>query len=276
LNKKEVYEPQLKVSGEFLDDTSGKRVRSILFYIFSDTPKLTEKHHETIALIESIHNASIMHDDVVDANDTRRGKDSMLKNCGSKMSVLTGDFLIVKAMKRFFELYRNDMYVRRCFLRECYSTAYGALIEQNLNRSNTLPSIQDYLRMASIKTSPLFKLSCQLGAHLSEKSFEECKKAAIFGVCFGLIFQAQNDLDSYNVCNCLSSEDYIQKNITLPIIILCRDFGFSLTNFRNNIEQKYFNNIKQAIQSESFLQIFSTSLKKYDDWICRSMSGYLI
>ncbi|MDR2075234.1 MAG: polyprenyl synthetase family protein [Holosporales bacterium] len=264
LSKKEKYKEQLAESAEFLRGGSGKRVRSILFYMFSDLQKLTKKHHETVGLIETIHNASIMHDDVIDMNTTRRGKDSLYGSNGAKIGILTGDFLVIKAMKRFLELHRNDAFAQKYLMRECHATAYGALSEQNLNQYTELPCVEKYLRMCSIKTSPLFKLSCLLGAHMSGKSFEECKKAAMFGVRFGVLYQIQNDLDSYSVSNYRASEDYMQKNITLPIIILCQEFRFSLMEFKTSFNQEYFEKIKKAINSEDFQERLRKYTTKYE------------
>jgi geranylgeranyl diphosphate synthase type II len=265
LNKREGYKEQLAESAEFLQGGNGKRVRSILFYMFSDLKKLTKKHHETMGLIETIHNASIMHDDVVDMNPIRRGMNSVYGSKGAKIGILEGDFLIINAVKRFLELHKNDTFSKKYFLRECHATAYGALSEQNLNQSTKLPSINEYIRMISIKTSPLLKLSCLLGTYLSGKSFEECKKAAIFGVCFGILYQIQNDLDSYRVSDHHASEDYMQKNITLPIITLCQDFEFSLMEFKTTFNQEYFEKIKEAINSKKFQKKLEEHTRKYEN-----------
>jgi geranylgeranyl pyrophosphate synthase len=234
--------------------------------MFSNKNKLNKTHHETAALIETIHNASIMHDDVIDNNFIRRNTNSFLKTHGYKESILIGDFIIIESIKRFLNLHTKDKFAKKYFLKECRNTAYGALLEQKLNKSNTVFEIGECIKMMAFKTSPLFKLSCLLGAHLTEQPFSLCKKAAMFGVYFGIIFQAQNDINSYQFVEYHESEDYMQKNITLPIIILCNNFGFSLENFKKNTNQKDYLTIKKNIFTVSFEKRLNHHLQNYIDY----------
>ncbi|MDR1488423.1 MAG: polyprenyl synthetase family protein [Holosporales bacterium] len=263
-NRKALYEKELHTSLEWIEgNATGKRIRSVLFYSFAN--KTNDLIHKTTAIIESIHNASIIHDDVIDNNNMRRSDSSYYKLFGAKRSILDGDFLLVKSIKKIFEIYKDD-YIKRLFLRECEATAYGAIMEQTLNKSNYV-NFNQYVRMASLKTGSLFKLSCFLGEFLSRpessNSFKKAKEAAIFGICFGIIYQIQNDLNSYVHEKFENSEDYVQKNITFPIIV----GNLDIKSFKNSSNQKEYELIKNMIDSKEFYKKSLELTKKYTEKI---------
>ena len=243
---------------------SGKKIRSILYFKFF-TGKNSIDHKKklnTIAIIEIIHTASIIHDDVVDNNKKRRTSDSFLEMFGRKKSILIGDYILIKAIKSFLNLH-SDKFLQTLFLRECSAIAYGATLEQFLTKDATL---SQYIRVASLKTSPLFKLSCFLGTYLSSNDFEKSKKAATFGTCFGILFQVQNDLDGYNYENFKDSEDYVEKNITFPIIILRDYFGYQINEFFSSSQSGY-ERIVNLIRTDRFRDITIKVMNKYNS-IC--------
>lgn len=240
----------------------GKRIRSILYFYFLNKfcPNIDEKvKYETIALIEALHFASIIHDDVVDNNLNRRNKESFLKKHGKKQSILIGDYVLIRALDKFLKLHDGNRIVQNLFIRECHSTAYGAILEQTMTNQST---ISDYIRMASLKTSPFFKLSCFLGNYFGSQNFETSKKIAIFGICFGILFQVQNDIDCYKFESFEESEDYVQKNMTLPILIIRDYLGYDIKQF-NEISKDGYNQIKILIFSEYFEKRLKMVLRKY-------------
>lgn len=239
----------------------GKRIRSILYFINLGSEKTTVQKYKTIALIEIIHFASIMHDDVIDNNFLRRNGVSFLKEYGKKKSILFGDFLLVKAINELLRLHSKDNLVKNFCLREFSATAYGAVLEQMLSAKS---SLQECLRVASLKTGTLFKLSCFLGKYLSSEDFKKAKQAAVHGLCFGTIFQIQNDIDSYKPEKCEDSEDYMQKNITLPLLILRDHFGFDISAFYDSSQEGY-DEIKNFIFSHKFENIAKSYLSNLEE-----------
>lgn len=243
----------------------GKFIRSIIFYMFSEN-EISCKHHKLTAIIELIHTASLIHDDIVDSNDTRRGTISTLKLYGSKISVLKGDFLLISAFKKFVNIYKTDDFAIKYFLRECYSTAYGAMIEQILNKSEN-PTVTEYVKVSTLKTAPLFKLSALLGAYTSGQPFSKCKKAAMFGLEFGTLFQIQNDLDSYKPELFQNSEDYTQKNITLPVILMNINQTLDINRFKRDSNQQDYNLIQEFIKSKDFKKYIGNLFEKRQNHI---------
>jgi octaprenyl-diphosphate synthase len=239
----------------------GKRLRSILYFdLWKESKGVSnEIKYMTITLIEVIHFASILHDDVVDNNSFRRNEDSFMKKHGRKTSILLGDFTIILAINEFLKLHNNNPTVTNLFLRECSATAYGALLEQCLDLNSTFDR---YVRIASLKTGSFFKLSCFLASYLSTENFSFAKRMSIIGLCIGIIFQAQNDIDCYRFKKFEDSEDYVQKNITLPIIILRDHFNFSLKKFYYQ-QQSNYDEIRTLIFSKKFENITKKLLNKY-------------
>ncbi|MDR1391449.1 MAG: polyprenyl synthetase family protein [Holosporales bacterium] len=258
---------EFSVLGNFILK-KGKRVRSILYFdLWRENTMNSFKKYETISLLEIIHFASIIHDDVIDGNDNRRGENSFAKQYGKKMSIAFGDFIFCEAIKEFLRLHKNDDLIKNLFLRECSATAYGAVLEQKLTIFSTF---SDYVRVVSLKTSPFFKLCCFLGKYLSTYDFYKAKKAAVFGICFGIVFQAQNDINCYCHDNYLSSEDFIQTSITLPIIILRDLFGYDIKKLKKN-DQNSYELIRDVVSSEKFKITVSKRLCKFIEYVDKYM-----
>lgn len=249
----------------------GKRVRSILYFYFLN--KFSNKHidddikYKSIALLEILHFASIIHDDIVDNNFNRRNKESFFKKYGKKQSILIGDYILIKTLNEFLKLNHANKIVQNLFVKSCQSTAYGAILEQILTDQST---ISDYLKVASLKTSPFFKISCFLGSYFGSQNFETSKKAAIFGICFGVLFQVQNDINCYKFKNFEESEDYVQKNMTLPIFIIRDYMGYNINQF-NKTSHDGYQFIKNLIFSENFEKILKRLLKKYIDIVHKEL-----
>ncbi len=252
------------ISCDNIFQTSGKMLRASFVFLFSG---IYTKFALNIAkIIEDLHLASIFHDDVIDNNLERRGEDSLNSRYGDKISILLGDFILIKSISDFLHLSQIDSVILRVFIRECKSTSYGALLEQYLNKSRII-DLSRYIRMISLKTSPFFKLSCFLGKYIATHNFQDAKKSAIWGICFGIIFQVQNDLDSYKNDLYCQSEDYLQKNITFPIIILVKYFHYDFNRFFSITSQEEFNFIKKLIQSSKFKKITKKVLQKYRKYL---------
>lgn len=256
----------LQINNQFLhlcpfETRRGKRIRSIFYFLNwqkdSTLPPVIK--YKTIALIELMHFASILHDDVIDNNMTRRNANSFVNEYGRKLSIIFGDLLFVKVIDAFLKLHSNNKFIRDLCLKTCTSVAYGALLERNLTIYSTF---QECLRASFLKTSPLFKLSCFLGKYLSSDNFQEAKISAIAGLCFGILFQFQNDINDYSAEYFEKSEDFVQKNITMPLLLIRDYFHFDLSSFLSN-DQRTFNEIKKLMHMPEFQAYAYNLLSKY-------------
>ena len=243
----------------------GKRIRSILaldFYCKYNS-NISDLLYKILALIELTHFGSLLHDDVIDDNNYRRNQASFKYLYGIKQSILTGDYLLIKVFDLFLNTVLNNTvsnkYLLNQFIKACTSTAYGACVEQQLNLDSNL---QDYIKVAGLKTGSLFKFACLAGSALSNTEFDNVKYASIYGMYFGIIYQVQNDLNDYKCNTYQESEDYTQSNITFPIILINRYIQNIKHIFKHKSQYNY-ELIKSIIVTKKFNEISLQVLQKY-------------
>ncbi len=199
----------------------GKRIRPRLLIIFSSIfgGGDFEKIISSAACVELLHTASLIHDDIVDEAVLRRGRQTLNSKFGNKIAVLVGDYLLGLT---FSELTRHkDIKLVELMLNSAQELGTGA-INEILNRDNLDMSEEEYFKMVSLKTSPLFKLACKFGAYLGGADETVLSLASEFGVLFGQAFQVVDDILDL----CLDSStagkptfnDLKEGRITLPII----------------------------------------------------------
>lgn len=180
------------IPNESLKDfvTDGKFIRSTLaiLYLKSQDCEITEDICKILEAGELIHNASLLHDDVLDDAEIRRNKATIAKKYNQKISILTGDYLISKAIEKLLEI--NDTKIIASF-KNCTEKMSVAEIRQYFLRGN-LPQKEEYLKICEDKTAKLFETilkSCASKASLNINS------ASDFGKLFGIYFQIKNDLE---------------------------------------------------------------------------------
>ncbi len=221
-----------------------KRLRVIFLYLIAKILK-TEKDITNIALAtELLHNASLLHDDVIDEEIKRREKLTFFEKYSSKLAVLQGDFLLSLALK---VLSNENSKVVSIFSDKIFKTIQGE-INQYKNKNKIL-SIEDYLNKTFNKTGNLFFVGVECLLEQADISSDE--KEAI-GECikkFSLAFQIKNDIDNFK--NDLT--DYNNGNYTLPVIYFSQenkleDIDFSSEKFDKYIQlsKNKMNEIKEV------------------------------
>ena len=207
---------------EYIIGSGGKRLRPMLVLLASRACGYQGKDHITAAaIIEFIHTATLLHDDVVDESDLRRGKESAHAVWGNAASVLVGDFLYSRSFQMMVGI--DSMRVMEVLSNATNTIAEGE-VEQLLNMHNPEVSEESYFSVIEKKTAKLFEAACQLGAVLAGKPAVE-QQLAEFGRELGTAFQVADDVLDYT-----ADADTLGKNIgddlaegkpTLPLI-LCR------------------------------------------------------
>lgn len=218
----------------------GKQLRPKLVLLSSKFGKSQNDATEFAAILEIVHMASLVHDDVIDEADTRRGKLSVQKKFGKNMAVYAGDYMIFAAFGSGNLEYNEDF-------RKLYKTmnqiCYGEL-GQNEWLYNMDISVEEYIRNITGKTASMFQLACEVGGIIGEADKETAKNLADYGKYFGILFQIQDDLLDYR-----SDEKTIGKPIyqdfangiyTLPILFALKDVELKrrLLKMKSQIEGK--------------------------------------
>ncbi len=208
--------------GQYLQEGGGKRLRPALVLLAA---KMCGYEGATGirmgAVVEMIHTATLVHDDVIDQADTRRGRPSTNSRWGNPMSVLAGDWLYMQAFN--IALNERNFRILDVLIRLTQVMVEGELLQLTCLRRPTV-SEEEYLELAYRKTACLFSACLRLGALLGGKNEEEETRLGLYGINLGLAFQLIDDVLDFT-----SSEEVLGKPIgndvregkmTLPLIYL--------------------------------------------------------
>jgi octaprenyl-diphosphate synthase len=212
--------PLVRQVAEYIIAGGGKRLRPALLLLAAGALGYRGKHHhELAAVVEFIHTATLLHDDVVDESALRRGRNTANAQFGNAASVLVGDFLYSRAFQMMVNV--GDMRVMQVLADATNIIAEGEVL-QLMNCHNPDLSVEGYLQVVRYKTAKLFEASARLGAMLGGADQEVENGFATFGMHLGTAFQIADDVLDYS-----GQEDEIGKSLgddlaegkpTLPLI----------------------------------------------------------
>ncbi|MBI4401233.1 MAG: polyprenyl synthetase family protein [Nitrospirae bacterium] len=200
----------------------GKRIRPLLVLLCARLCGHTDKDHLVLAsLIELIHTATLLHDDVVDEADLRRGRRTAGKVWGNQVSILVGDYLYSKAICQTV-VFQNQA-INEVLSEACHKMAEGEVLQLDYN-GNPLITESEYLRIVEYKTASLIAASCRIGAIIGGAQID--KQAALFrfGQHIGIAFQLADDTLDYAAngdrLGKSLGQDLRQGKATLPLLHL--------------------------------------------------------
>ncbi|HAY40888.1 MAG TPA: octaprenyl diphosphate synthase [Gammaproteobacteria bacterium] len=210
----------INTMSNYIISAGGKRIRPLLLLLSARATKYNgEQHHIMAVVIELIHTATLLHDDIVDESRTRRGRNTANEVWGNAASVLVGDFLYSRAFELMVEI--DSMSIMKIMSKVTNNIAEGEVM-QLLNCHNPKLSESEYFQVIENKTACLFKASTQIGAILSgaDKAFESALKD--YGLHLGNAFQIVDDiLDFESDVETMGKEigdDLSEGKTTLPMI----------------------------------------------------------
>jgi len=201
--------------------TKGKRLRPMLLFLCSNLQgKPTDKTLEAATIVELLHTATLIHDDVVDNSDMRRGAPSVNSIWENKISVLIGDFLFAEVLYHLTRL--HDPKMLEIIARITRQMSQGELLQMEKAHDFQMDE-PTYFRLISNKTASLAAATCQLGGLSStQPAPDHVENLGIFGQNLGIAFQIKDDLLDYDgSANKLGKpigKDLLENIITLPIL----------------------------------------------------------
>jgi octaprenyl-diphosphate synthase len=205
----------------YIISAGGKRIRPRLVLLFAQALGFEgPERYELAAIVEFIHTATLLHDDVVDESSLRRGRQTANAMFGNAASVLVGDFLYSRAFQMMVSV--NRMRVLEVLADATNVIAEGEVL-QLMNIHDADLAVADYLRVIRFKTAKLFEASARLGAVLGEveRDVEEC--CADYGRSLGTAFQLVDDLLDYegdpHALGKNVGDDLREGKPTLPLLI---------------------------------------------------------
>lgn len=217
--------PLVNQIAEYIISAGGKRIRPVLVLLVANAYQYQgTHHHELAAIVEFIHTATLLHDDVVDESSMRRGRKTANALFGNAASVLVGDFLYSRAFQMMVGI--NSMQVMQILADATNVIAEGEVL-QLLNMHDPDVTEERYLQVIRSKTAKLFEAAAQIGALIAGADVRQIDAAAEYGRSLGTAFQLIDDVLDYS-----GNADDIGKNVgddlregkpTLPLIYLMKN-----------------------------------------------------
>jgi octaprenyl-diphosphate synthase len=213
--------------GRYVQDGGGKRIRPALLLLAAGLCGYKGERAAVLAtVVEFIHTATLLHDDIIDQATVRRGRSSVNSRWGNDITVLVGDFLYTKAMST--ALSRDNLRVLRLLSDVTLRMVEGQLLE--IERNGDLKvSEAAHLDIVRRKTADLFSACLRIGAMLAEVGEEREAALASYGLNLGICFQMIDDLLDFTadekVLGKPTANDLREGKLTLPVIFLLRRAG---------------------------------------------------
>jgi len=207
-----------------LISSGGKRLRPMLTLAMAKLAGYTgDGHIKLAAAVEFMHTATLLHDDVVDESDMRRGKLAARMLWGNEASVLVGDFLLGQAFKMMVEV--GNLHALEILASAAAVIAEGEVMQLGAAK-NTATNEDEYLAVIRAKTAELFAAACEVGPALANKDKAETAACRSFGMNLGIAFQLIDDALDYGGKSAKLGknvgDDFREGKITLPVVLSFR------------------------------------------------------
>ena len=242
--------PLINTLSSHMIDSGGKRIRPIIVFLISKIMSNEKKVTESAAIIELIHAATLLHDDVVDQSDVRHNINTANKLWGNDSAVLVGDFLYSRAFELIVEINRERVYK---ILAETTNKISQGEVMQLMYKEKIIEDKEKYIEIVYLKTGKLFEASALVAMDIAGCSNYDWAKQ--FGKNFGIAYQLRNDYLDYfgddNETGKNIAEDLSEGKSTLPLI---HSYINSNTNDKSIIEN-IFNN-KILSETDKLREIF--------------------
>jgi octaprenyl-diphosphate synthase len=216
--------PLVREVAQYIISAGGKRLRPALLLLVSGALGSTHPHRHTLAaVVEFIHTATLLHDDVVDESTLRRGRATANQTFGNAASVLVGDFLYSREFQRMVDV--DDMRVMQVLSDATNVIAEGEVL-QLMNMHDASIGEEDYLRVIRSKTAKLFEASARLAPILARAPASVEDACATYGQALGTAFQVIDDVLDYegdaSELGKNLGDDLREGKVTLPLICALR------------------------------------------------------
>ena len=254
-------------------ETGGKRLRALLTLGSSKLCGYLKGGRDInlAACVELIHGATLLHDDVIDNGDLRRGKKTTNVIWGNQSSILTGDYLLSRCFEMMVE--DGNLEILKLLSSTSAKIAQGEILQ--LQHKSEVDMLEEtYLNIISSKTAVLFSAATKVGAILAERNNKEKEALEFYGKNLGLTFQIADDTLDYNskisAFGKKVGNDFYEGKITLPIILLFQQSKDSEKNQLKNIFNKKIrseDDFSDVLKLISKYKVISQCYKKADHFI---------
>ena len=272
----------LNMTNNSILSNSGKQLRPLLSLLFARACSGGEANESAVryaAASELLHNATLLHDDVADDSDKRRGVPTIRSLMGPSVSVLVGDYWLVKAVEQILGADHGALRAIGIFAKTLSDLAEGEMLQlEKAQKGDTDKS--DYLRIIYCKTASLFEASC-LSAVIAADASEEMEKAALeYSVALGNAFQIRDDMLDYAGTDSVGKPlgvDILEQKITMPLLgalaSVSEDEAARIRGLVKDIvgHPEYRDEIVEFVKSNGGLEAALAELNKFVDDAVRAL-----
>lgn len=215
------FEPQVAAYAEYALSGHGKQLRPLLVSLTGAAcGKVTDSHVTVAVIIEMVHLATLVHDDIIDEAEVRRGRPTLSAHWGNEISVLLGDCLFAHALKLAASFPTPE--ICRAVAAATNTVCSGEILQTQRRRKFQL-SREEYFKIISMKTAELFALSCDLGGLLSHAQIAHREALRQYGLALGTAYQLYDDCLDVFGCETTAGKtlgnDLANGEVTLPLLI---------------------------------------------------------
>ena len=257
---------------EYIFNVKGKKTRALLCLLASKASEVKPNNRIALAsIIELLHTATLVHDDVVDESERRRGTKSVNQVWTNSYSVLMGDFIYSKAFILMVKLGITPILDE--LAKATNDIARGEIIQLELFEKKQLIKLDDLLKVSYLKTGRLFEASAKTGAMLACKSKEEIKTFGLLGKALGTTFQIKDDILDYEAFRLDTGKpafkDFREGKITFPLYFALQNANKKNRRFllsrlgQSKLLKKDQDIIYQLIQDNKTQKEVNALLEKY-------------
>ena len=263
------FDPEIAPYAEYALTRQGKQLRAALTGLAANcVGGWNESVTRAAVIIEMVHLATLVHDDILDEAEVRRGLPTLASKWGNSVAVLTGDCLFAHSLKLASDFPTPD--VCRAVSTATRNVCSGEIIQSH-RKGNLRLSEAEYLKIIQMKTGELFALACELGGSLADATQDEAQALLSYGMALGTAYQIYDDcLDLFGIETDAGKSlgtDIAGGKATLPLLLLQDQAGPEITNQLGqmfgqwdenqlNILRGWFSEFNTLEQSQSKLEAF--------------------
>ncbi|HLR66328.1 heptaprenyl diphosphate synthase component II [Virgibacillus alimentarius] len=273
--------PVLRKASTQLLQAGGKRIRPVFVLLSGRFGHYDINRIKTVAVsLELIHMATLVHDDVIDEAELRRGKPTIKQLYGNRVAMYTGDYILARALEHITTIKEPGIHH---LLSESLVEVVIGEIEQIKDKYIWEQNLRDYLRRIKRKTALLIATSCKLGAIATGVTEKEANMLYRYGYYIGMSYQIIDDIldftSSAKVLGKPVGNDLLQGNVTLPVLIAMRDIGFKnelKKTFSNpeTIDTDHFNHLLDLLNTTNAIETAYKLSNQYLDKALQALDSF--
>jgi octaprenyl-diphosphate synthase len=265
---------------EQLTQNKGKQLRPRLSLLCAElVGQPNEKSYRAALVAEMIHLASLLHDDVIDCSNERRGSPSINSIWGNKIAILSGDIISMTSLNLILKNKDLDLY-------KIYANATKKLVAGELTQLKRLiikkPKENDYYKIIEGKTASLFEAACKAGASSTSDNLKQINTLGVFGKNLGMAYQLKDDLfayENYDIGKPIYN-DFKERRLTLPLIYTLNEincwqrFKLIVAIKMRRMNQQNLNNIIDKVKKTGGIIYATIKMDNYMEKAIKSLKTF--